>query len=179
MLDRITDQNTKKYIAYCRDIVFVNLVRICKLALEFKFPELAEQISESIKPIELSNNFPYCSVNRLMPSASRRITHKMADLMFQVGKNMGGESLTEKCIPMDESQMHVLEKMLGMLTPQLEKVCATVKNNLEGVSEADMEARLSDTLGQRVNSNIGAILKSDIKNDIIGIMSQKDTSPDM
>lgn len=159
-LSKITCEATQMYMGYCRDIVFVNLIRICKLANEFKNPELAEQICQHLTPLELSNNLPYSSVNRHMSTTSRRLTSRMADMMYKVGRDVAGENMISKMTPLQDTHMKVIESFLATLTPQLTGVMTTVTQSLGNASEDELETNMADTLGECVTANLSTLLSS-------------------
>lgn len=48
--------NSRRYVEYCRDVVFLSFMRICKLAVEYDHPSMAGRFTKAINVLELKLN---------------------------------------------------------------------------------------------------------------------------
>lgn len=175
-IDRMSGQS-RIYVEYCRDIVFVNFVRVCKLALEYEHPRLSTLIAKSLNQIELLRDLPYTSVNRQMSTSTRKMTQSMADMMFKIGKNVIGDAANENMVPVTDKQLKRIEKFISSITPQLKGVCETVDASIATASDDDLADRMSETLGKVVSMNIGTLMKTSLSKDLQEDSDEDDIPP--
>lgn len=143
------------YLMFCMDVAFVNFSRICKMVLECQCPHLVEELTASIVAVERVNNLPYCTANLQMSAGSRRVTMKMADLMYKMSSNIAGNATGETLPDMEEEHLDVLESMLNSLAPQLQNVFDTVSEQLDTVEPSSMQDTVIKTVSECMSKNMG------------------------
>lgn len=104
----------KTYVEYCRQVVYINFLRICKQ------PELAHSICEKLRLMESNADMPYTSVDRYMSLNSRKITQCMATMMYRLSHKWMAESMDGEEETINDENMHQMENFMATMSPHLE-----------------------------------------------------------
>ena len=161
------------YIMYCRDITFVHLEGICKMAVECEIPKLSISICKHLNERESDLDMPMTSVDRSRSIGSRRMTTCMANILHNVGN---------KCFPddvdtvIDDTHIKYVENYIGKIFPHLSTVCSTVQSTIESASNNDIsESGIEQTLANAVAQNVAQLVL--VKNDDGELCPKSNTTP--
>lgn len=151
----------KSYVQYCTGVVFVHLACICKLAVDYDVPTLAQAMCKPIRAEENALNLLYSSVNTQLSEGSRRMTEGMAEMLSTISRTWMQQGDEEGTEALDEDQMKYLAHFLDKIAPHMQGVCSTVHKIIDSTSQEDFSKNIGDTISNLVSKNIGNLMPSD------------------
>lgn len=177
-LKEVKKPAAEKYLRYCTNIICINIIRICKLVMDFNNPEMSDLMCKVVQKMEMDSNTPYITANQGTTERERRMNYYVSNMMQTMGKNWLGEVVDEHCLSkIEDENMEDMHTLFNHLTPHLKGICSTIKGTIESASEKGSQMDLPGVIREAIikSSPLGqVVINSDAGLSQADMMDQSD-----